>query len=226
MKKGEGLLQDGTTFIFLKFWNCVRYLEYYFPGLIILRSRLFPVPERLFSNGCLFYSADRPMVHWWFWVWSLDQSASPGNLLELKNLRTHLRLTESQTLRVGYRGVSMNSLGDPKCLLTLDAGFTICFGAEKSRFVKSVVLTAQRPPGLADCPSTPICPPSSLLSFACVLQSTALNHLFQELFPLVGKHNRLMHTRTVFRGGRAEVEVLPLWLIPQASCFSLYSSIS
>lgn len=142
-----------------------------------------------------------------FWT----KSASPGNLLKIKILRTHLRSIESQTLRAGYRGVSVNSSGDPKCLLKLDSGFTVSLGTEKPRFVQSVVLTAQRSPGLADCPSTPICPPSSLLSFACVLLNTPLDHLFQEFFFLpVGKHNRLMLTRTVFRGRQPEVEVSPL----------------
>lgn len=62
----------------LKFWNCVRYLEYSFPGSIILKSRLyvqFQEGDRwLSSNGSLFYSSDGPMLlHQWFWVWSLDQ---------------------------------------------------------------------------------------------------------------------------------------------------------
>lgn len=72
---------------------------------------------------------------------------------------------------------------------------------------------------------TPICPPPSLLSLASVLQSIALTHPFPGFSPPVGKHNRLMVKRTVFRGRQPWVEVLALRLIPQERCFTFYSAI-
>lgn len=207
MKEGEGLSQDGTTFIFypkvLKLCETPRIFFSRFNNPKI--QTLFPVSGRW---SLVVFKWKFVLFFRWAHATPVVLSVVSGLIVSIawkfignKNSRTHLRLIESQTLSVGYRSVSMNSSGDPKCLLKLDSGFTVSLGAEKPRFVHSVVLTAQRPPGLADCPSTPICPPSSLLSFACVLLSTALDHLFQEFFFLpVGKHNRLMLTRTVFRG--------------------------